>query len=237
MLGLSIPLVMLFKSQVLTQASGSVGGATYTRTASGMVMRGRAMPVNPNTGRQQVVRNAVSSLSQLWSSTLEPEERDSWTLYANNVMRPNKLGDMIKLSGISMFVRCNTPRVQAGLPVVTTGPSVFSLGSAVSNLALTQDDEDPYLLDLSWTAPGSARNVLIYLSRPISGAINFFRGPWMFTAKVLGTTSSFTGIYVDGMSQGQQVRARVRVSYDDGRLSSPKEVGVVLTQVPVPPTP
>ncbi len=51
------------------------------------------IPTNPNTTFQQVVRNAVSQLTSLWSDVLTQTQRDQWQVYADNVPLTKRHGE------------------------------------------------------------------------------------------------------------------------------------------------
>lgn len=218
----------IFKSQVLTQASGSVGGMTYTRTSSGMTIRARSMPVNPRTERQQVMRNAFSTLSTAWVETLTEEQRIGWTDYAKNVSVKNKLGDSIHISGIAMFNRCNSPRLQleAVAPGFVTGmilnaPTIFDTGESVTGGAITQDGTTPFAVSFDWTGPtgGVGDAVVIYVSKPQNESINYFEGPYQFNQFTSPSGGPIALVPNPTWVQGQVIHVRVRILYSDGRLS------------------
>jgi len=116
---------MKFKSAIVTQASGSIGGLTAAHNKGGMYLRSRATPVNPQTAAQVAIRNAMSQLTTAWQETLTAAQRDAWRTYAENVLLPDKLGEPRNIGGIGMYIRSNVPRLQAGLARVDDGPVVF----------------------------------------------------------------------------------------------------------------
>lgn len=217
---------MLFKSALVTQVSGSVGGMTGAHNSSGLYFRARTIPTNPNTPQQQTVRNAMSTLATRWNDTLTQTERDAWDNYADIVTVTNPLGDQIKISGLNHFVRSNVPRIQVGLPVVDSGPTTFNLGSftepvliitapTTGSLAFTESD--------AWVGEDDAA-MLVFVGRGMNATVNFFKGPYRFAGTVLGDattplttpqviTSPFT------MVAGQRAFYRVTVSRADGRYS------------------
>lgn len=228
----------LFKSQLLTQASGSVGGVTFTRTNSGMVIRGRSMPINPRSELQQVVRNSVGQLATRWVEVLTEEQRELWTAYAKNVLVKNKLGDSIALAGNAMYIRCNVPRLQAGLIVVDDAPTAFSTGDALSKPELYQDEATPFAVEFNWEATStSPGRVLVYVSAPQNASKNFFKGPFRYNSKALLSAGSVNPVPNPQWVKGQRLFVRARVSYDDGRLSPETNVSYVLANTPAPVTP
>lgn len=218
---------MKFRSQVFTQVSGSVGGLTYAHNAGGLYTRSRAIPTNPNSPQQMAVRAAVANLSNLWGTTLTDAQRIVWDFYAFNTPVIDKLGQQINLSGINMYIRGNTPRLQQGLPRADTGPLVFNLGdytdpsfsidAAADTIDVTFDNTD------AWANEDDAA-MLVYCSRPQSPTINYFKGPYRLAGAILGdsTTAPTSPATIDlpfAVAADQKVFVRTAVTRADGRLS------------------
>jgi hypothetical protein len=219
---------MKFKSQVLTQASGSIGGITYSHNRGGMYTRARAIPTNPNSPQQQAVKAILANLAVVWTNTLNVAQRAAWDLYAANVPIIDVLGSPIFLTGLNMFVRSNVPRVQAGMVQVTVAPPNFNVGSftnpSATASAATQQISLVFTNTDTWAvAVGGA--MLLAASRPQQAAINYFKGPYRFAGKVLGAvippTSPQTIPVPFAVLQGQRLFLKVNVVQVDGRLSYP----------------
>ena len=105
------------------QRSGKQGGMVWSRNRYGTYARDRAIPTNPNTSRQQTVRNAFKDMANRWWSTVTTAQRAQWETYCEAVKYINRLGDSVVLTGMTMYIACNVPRVQAGLDPVDAGPS------------------------------------------------------------------------------------------------------------------
>ena len=237
---------MLFKSEVITQGSGSIGGVTYSHNRGGLYRRARAIPVNPNTGFQVVVRAALTQAVTRWTSTLTETERAGWNLYAANTPVLGVLGDMIQLSGQNMYIRSHSVLAQllarsltgAGIAEVDNPPTVFNLGDFTtpsfvadvsSGLLITFDNSD------DWANEGGS-TLNISMGRPQNPSVNFYNGPWRLVSTAQGDdvtppTSPLTiapgVINTDGYPfvVGQKVWTRYRVLRQDGRLSSDRIVG------------
>lgn len=218
---------MKFKSQVLTQASGSVGGLTYSHNRGGLYTRARAIPVNPATPQQVAVRGFMVTLATAWVGTLTQVQRDAWDLYALLVPLPDSLGDPRNVGGLGMYVRSNVPRLQAGLARVDAGPTIFSLPTftnpdiasitAPTALSLIFNNGD------GW-ANEAGGAMLVYGSRPANLSINFFKGPYRFASAILGdATTPPTSPAAIAMpfilTAGQKAFVQARVTLADGRLS------------------
>jgi hypothetical protein len=218
---------MKFLSQVYTQASGSVGGLTYSHNSGGMYTRARRTPVNPATAEQQAVRNYLSQLSAAWSQTLTDAQRLAWDAYALAVPMMGKLGQPINIGGLGHYIRSNVPRLQAGLTRVDAGPTVLVLpdftapvitvtAETTASVAYTNSDD--------WAGEAGGA-MLIYASRETNPSINFFKGPFRYAGKVAGAgtppTSPYTATLPFACATGNKIHFQVRVCRADGRLSSP----------------
>ena len=230
---------MLIKSALATQMSGSIGGMTAGHNKGGIYLRARGMMPNPNTGRQIAVRNAVTTLVQRWSESLDEGQRQVWDTYAKNVLLTNRLGDPLQISGQNHYVRSNTPRLQSGLPIIDDGPGLFNLGDTGTLTIDALGDQDPAVaVDVAgspdWAADDEG-SLIGWMGLPQNAGRNFFRGPWRLLGEVGGSTA--TPVTEAGfpilsgapfpMSPGQRVWFYFRATNQDGRLSSRTQVGPV----------
>lgn len=219
---------MLFKSPIFAQASGSIAGTVFSRNAGGMYVRSRANPVNPNTGAQQAVRDAMRTLVFTWSNVLTDAQRDGWNTYAFNTPTLNKLGESTSKTGQQMFLRGNIPRAQAILDLALDAPTTFDLGQyavgdppdaseATQNITFHYLQTDPWV-----TISGAA--LLIYQSRPQNATRTFGKGPYQLAMTVPGANpvgpvqpAVFASLFA--FVAGQKFFFQSRVTYDDGRLT------------------
>lgn len=231
---------MLIKSALATQMSGSIGGLTGSRNRSGLYLRARAVPVDPNTSRQQVVKSSMTSLVNAWVETLTDPQRVSWNDYAANVPVTNALGDSVNNTGQNWFVACNVPRLQSNappfsntLPRVDAAPVLFDRGdftdtvitlSEASGFSMTFDNTD------AWANEDDSA-MLIYMGLPYNASRNFFKGPYRLLAVLLGDgttppTSPLTAptsiLQARGfdIAEGQKCSFAVAVTRVDGRLTT-----------------
>jgi hypothetical protein len=208
--------------------SGSTGGTTASRNRFGQYFRRRAVPVNPSTTRQAVVRNSFSSLVALWANSLTPAQREAWTIWAANTPTTDALGQSITLTGQQAFIGANTPRLQVGLPVISPAPTVFNNGVAPT-LADVSDPGPPPEIEVTLPSqPGTAGTMVLWQGPPQSPAVTFYKGPYRFagTAAITATQTQVTVTSNDPWgptATGQRIPVRCRVLYNDGRLSTPFE--------------
>lgn len=212
-------------------ASGKVGALVASRSRSTQYLRSRTTPVNPRTVFQGVIRNALKYVSQLWS-TLTEAQIGGWENYASNVTRTNVLGDATNISPVNWFVGNNVVRQQAGLSLVLTGPSTFNLGNpAFEGVTFDCGGTNPSttaIIGLGTTSlpidAGTDSYMLLYVSRPYAAGraapvgSNQLMG--MIPANTTGTSFTFTSPFPRS-DTNSQMQLTIRVSREDGRLSSP----------------
>lgn len=234
----------LFKSQIATQISGSVGGTTYAHNKGGMYMRARSIPTQPGSGNQLAVQAAFTQLVTAWSSTLTSVQRAAWDLYAQNVPVTNKLGDSITNSGQNWYIAANTPRLQADtklsatLSTIASGPTTFDRGDFTTPVATYSEASG---LSLAFTAADAWNNadgaaMFIYQGAPQNAGVNFFKGPFLLVGVIEGDsgtppTSPFTVSAANlttlgyTVTEAQNIWTAVAVTQADGRLSSRRVLG------------
>lgn len=220
---------MKIKSQIITEASGSMGGLTASHNRGGLYFRARTIPTNPNTPQQQVIRSFMAQLASLWVDTLTGPQRTSWDVYALNVLLPDRLGEPRNVGGLAMYQRSNTPRLQAGLPRVDDGPTIFDLSPYFPVLlpsasVATQELTIPFSIADAWPSEDDA-GMIFWVSRPQNASINYFKGPYRFADVALGDnavprTSPEAVPAPFPFVLGQKLFFRLNVTRADGRLST-----------------
>lgn len=203
-----------------------MGGATASRNKGGQYFRRRAIPTNPSSTRQQVMRNGLAGLTQAWSNTLTAAQRAAWATYAANVPTTDVLGNTINLSGINWYVAANQPRLSAGKATVASGPTIFTLADltpiTITGVASTSIATVTFTNSDLWaTLVGGFLN--LQFSRPQSAGINYFKGPFRQGFTINGAvsppTSPATGTMPFVGAAGNQVFWQARAMNADGRIS------------------
>lgn len=238
---------MLFKSPIFSQASGSIGGTTFSRNRGGMYTRNRAIPTNPNTANQQAVRGYLGTAANAWTSILNEGQREGWRTYGNETPVINRLGDETRLTGQQQFVRSFVAFSRAGETPVLTAPTVYNTGEPVVNIA--GGALPPNTIDLSANivtaraslmAPASDDGVVaIGIGPPVNDGVTYYggRSNFLFTDEI-----SATDTYVDledavaawasqwgALTTGTRRGMVARVLYDDGRVSQAYKAIVSVT--------
>jgi len=226
---------MKFLSHIVTAVSGSIGGTTYAHNQGGMYMRARATPTNPNTARQQTVRAALAAMVTEWSTVLTAAERAAWDTYAANVPVTNPLGQSINLSGQQMYLRQAIPQQQFGLTINAVAPVIFDLGQpiVVINSIVVAGGVLTWDFDVGGAGTSDTGYKIFQVGAPQNAGRNFFKGPYQISTvttiaaatqndtldQTLATPTDWLADYIPDV--GDRLPVRMRIHYDDGRVSMP----------------
>lgn len=220
-----------FKSAVYTQASGSIGGITYSHNKGGMYTRSRATPTNPNTSRQQAIRSAMGGVLSYWTNVLTQTQRNAWDTYAANTPVLDKLGELRNLSGQQMFLRSNLQRVVAGISIIADGPTMYDTGETVAFAGSDQFEIVSSVFDSTYNLSGKASgdgHALLFIGDSQPASRVFFKGPYQYagyTTFAADATSITYAIDTTGANwhaghvpaDAELVPVRIVLAYVDGR--------------------
>lgn len=218
----------LISPSMAGEIRGSIGGATFSRNRSGSYMRRRAVPVNPNTPRQNDARGRMTNLAILWTTTLTQDQRDAWDEYAANVPSTNKLGEAINLTGINWYVSTNSLILQAGGTRLDDAPTLFERGLSPDGLTVSASEATQQVSfgfdDAEAWANEDGGYCLVFLGLPQNASRNFFNGPFRFMDVVEGATlaAPATPQLMDvpfPIAEGQKLFVECLAVRADGRTS------------------
>jgi hypothetical protein len=237
---------MIFKSEHLTQASGSIGGVTYGRAKGGtLYRRARAIPVNPQTVFQTQVRSSLTDLVNRWIDTLTAVQRTAWNTWGANVLFTNPLGEANPISGQNAYIGANTARLAADsklalVPIldrVDDAPTIFDRGDFTTPVITSYTVAGGFDMEFTSTDDWAGEvggAMLIYQGRPRNTSRLFFKGPWRLIGAILGAvvppstpfTETAAQIAIDGfpLVAGQLISTKVVVVRADGRWSSERKL-------------
>lgn len=227
---------MLFTSPVYSQASGSIAGLTYSHGRSGMIVKARRTPTNPNSARQRIIRHAVARLAPHWGQVLTNDQRDAWRLYAANVPMINALGQTIFLTALNHFARSNIIRIQIGAQIRDDAPTIFDLGTFTAPVLATAFEPTQTIIITFFPGDDWANETDSFLvgwsGRPVGPGHNFYRSPWRFGDSVEGDSPPPTSpLNVPAqwpITVGQNIWAYIRILRADGRVSLPVILGPII---------
>lgn len=212
------------------QRSGAIGGSVYSHNRYGAYIRARSVPVNPNSDRQVAVRGFLQAIAIAWNNTLTQDQRDAWEVYSANVTWRNKLGDMVHLTGLAHYIRCNSPRLLCGLARIDDAPTTLTIATAEQALVVTGSEASQQFSmaydDAAEWCDEDGGFQAIYMGLPKNPSTQFFNGPWRFVSVILGDAASPPSSPEANLdtpdwpfAEGQRIWFRTRIGRADGRLS------------------
>jgi len=116
-------------------SSGSYQNLTFSRNRFGQYIRGRSIPVNPNSSFQVAVRTRMSVNSSAWR-LLTAAQRTAWADFGAMISRTDALGQAYTLNGFMAYCSINNNRVAAGDAVITD-PLIYTEPAALVTMPLT----------------------------------------------------------------------------------------------------
>jgi hypothetical protein len=139
---------MIFLSALLSAASGSVAGMTFSRNRGGGYVRARVVPVTNTSIEALAAKARLGTVSGEWQGETDLT-RDAWTDWAQEHPVTNALGLSKTLSGHGAYVGINTrldalafskitnPPVVAPPVGLLTAVGTFDIGAGTTEIAFT----------------------------------------------------------------------------------------------------
>ena len=113
---------MKYLSPLLSQASGSLGGATAAKNRGGNYFRARVAPVQPRSTAQQEQRANLAALAGAWK-TLTQAQIAGWNALASTLTLKDALGNTYIPTGEQLYVGNNRNLSQVDETVVDDPPT------------------------------------------------------------------------------------------------------------------
>jgi hypothetical protein len=208
--------------------SGRLGAIIASKNRYGPYFREGTIPVNPQSDRQTAVRTAFMYFTNRWSAVLTQSNRDDWNNYAANVPIIGTNGKSQKITGFAMYIRCSVAKQMAdGTPSDYCSPTLSlpasALGVVCSAVASTQLVSVTFTNTEDWAKEANGF-LLVHMGLPQLLTRNFFKGPYRYMGKVVGSvtppTSPQTMTASFHIQVGQKLYFQCRVLRADGRLSN-----------------
>lgn len=154
---------------IILPGSGKLGGMVWSHNKGGPYIRTRAIPTNPNSARQQLVRAFLATMSVAWEA-LTDAQRNAWNTWASENPLQNPIGGSYMRTGHQAYTGLNARLMDAALPVVDDPPT-HGAPLAVTSLTVTYVDGDSVSIAY---APALTPTVclMVWMSLPQAGTGN-----------------------------------------------------------------
>jgi len=124
---------------LVTQIAGSIGGTTFRRSGSVIVMQNKSKGGSKNVLLLNKQLPRLKTFIQAWSS-LSSVLRNSWNAQALNFEFVDKFGDLKNLTGRQLFIKQANHCYNVGLPI----PEPATLSSIVADTTANSFDLQIY---------------------------------------------------------------------------------------------
>ena len=217
---------MKFKSPLFSEASGSVGGATFSHNAAGLYVRARGVPVNPNTPRQQLTRQSLALAQATWKDT-DANIKAAWSSYAAATPLRDVLGRELYLTGLTMFLRTYVFYNINSVDPPEQSPAEPGLAELTPPTVTWDDTTQKVKVQFATSDPWASATggfLAVFCSLPQSRSRNYWRGPYVRLGKVPGSATPPTS--PQSFSPPAEILGdmrlflRFRAADSDGRLSA-----------------
>lgn len=150
--------------------SGSQADTVASRNRFGQYYRTRAIPTNPATDAQSIVRSRLGERASLWAG-LTASIHAGWQACADRFPKTDSLGQTIKLSGFQQFIRSNTALGMVG--VLQLEPAQDTTFSA-NNIEPTVSAAPPKAFTIAYPMPAVGQWLFIDASPMVSNGISYW---------------------------------------------------------------
>jgi hypothetical protein len=151
-------------------------GITASRNRFGQYLRSRAIPVNPSSSAQGLVRTRLSTNSESWRALTAPQ-RAGWSGLGLSMVRSDSLGQSYTLQGNQAYCSVNNNRMLCGLAAVSDAPAL----TAVENIVTATITLTSASLSIAYTpTPMSTLTYLAVFASPQRSAGRNFEADFRF---------------------------------------------------------
>jgi hypothetical protein len=160
--------------EVVADARGHIDGIVYTRNRYGAYASNRVAPVNPNTVRQQTIRENFVSLTTGWRDLTE-SQRTAWALLGSQMIRTDSLGNDYTLTGQQAYMSVNGVRLNQQQSVVDDAPILDTIPAITSASIVVTASGNAFTLTWTGTGFGASNGFDVWATPPLSAGKSFFR--------------------------------------------------------------
>lgn len=210
-------------------SSGSYQGKTFSRNRWGQYLRTRAIPVNPNSSFQGVVRARMAANAAAWRA-LTALQRAGWTDLGLSMTRTDSLGQSYALNGFAAYCSVNNNLAAAGDAALSAAPALVTptaLASATITLTAAA-------FSIAYTAtPLAAGQRLFSFISPQRSAGRAFEGDFRLIAVSAAAAASPANVFTAYTTRfgtpvvGNRIFLSLQV-YQGGFLSGPLTTSAVV---------
>lgn len=163
---------MKFQSALLSEARGSLNGATFSRNRYAAIIRNKTSPVNPDTPAQSLQRQNFAALSASFRD-LSGSQIEAWNAAVDNWGKTNVFGQNYKPSGLNLYVGLNTNLLNANEAIISDPPTPGEM--PVLEISVGSNTTAAQTIVFSPTPVGADFAYIVWATAPVSAGRNFLK--------------------------------------------------------------
>lgn len=206
---------------IVSDARGSIGGTTFSRSRAGAFARSRRKGVFSQTNLRSSWAANMSYQYDYWLNHTPQADREDWNTLGDNTTFTNALGVEYHPSGWNLFLRTNSLALFFGLAHASLAPA--SATQAHFEVSYSWHEGNQLIVATRAAGPPFNSAYIFHCGHPLPQTINYSRGPHLFSKMILygdlgaGADLSISGVY----ATGDRVFIRDRLRDQSGELSAP----------------
>jgi hypothetical protein len=162
--------------------SGTVDGNTFSRNKYGAYLKRKAIPIQPSSTYQLIIRSYMREITNCWAEILTEDEKKKWNKATVN--KKDSLGKSIKISGVPLFVMCNSMRKISGLEILKNCPVNFNVPEVPASVVINTETAggvelpDQQKMDIYFTPSPlpEGMSILVQATKELSLGVNYTGG-------------------------------------------------------------
>lgn len=169
-------------SSLISDVAGSVGSATFQRSAYGPTLRNKPIQKRSSTASQQMIKQYMNCIQYSWHD-LSDADKEYWNAYVSYSNSKSKHNASSPLSGYALFVKYNMYLQLLGQAIVTA-PSYELLPEYNPALVASWIDASTFQLYFAGTSLFVNQYPIIKLSQPVRPGTAFNKSLLKFVSLV-----------------------------------------------------
>lgn len=222
---------------VVVDGRGKIGGHVASKNRSGSYFRTKVTPVNPNTAAQSYRRSILTSLAQGWRGLTEAQ-RAAWNAAVSSFQSTNIFGDIVKPTGLNLYVKLNANLDTIGAARISVPPQVSDVATVFINSIEFNAGPNAVLISMSGAVPAGT-SMVIAATEGFSAGVNYFSNKLRYvnfapaaTASPVDISTAYTNKYGALPVNGQKIGVEIYfIDNTSGIASSRQRVTGIVNYV------
>lgn len=162
-------------SALVSDMRNKLNGSVLTKSRSGSTVRNKVTPANRNTNAQSATRTRLSQVAKYFR-TLTDDQITAWNNAVESYKSTNIFGDIVRPSGINLFVKLNSNLLLAGQGIISDPPIPAAPPTVELRTVDIATANPKFALDFSVATVPAGHKLIITASKPVSAGVSNFKG-------------------------------------------------------------